>query len=59
MKPGRYELVFDAGAYLGGASDETPFFDDIPIRFVIADPAAHYQVPPILSRFGCATYRES
>jgi len=54
--PGIYELVFAAGAY---SEAEAPFFDEIPIRFRITDPAAHYHVPLILAPYGYTTYRGS
>jgi len=60
--PGVYELVFEAGAYLrgsGAALSEPPFLDLVPIRFGIADAAAHYHVPLLLSPFGYSTYRGS
>lgn len=60
--PGLYELVFQAGAYLdaiGAAGTEPRFLDEIPIRFGIADPAAHYHVPLLISPFGYSTYRGS
>lgn len=60
--PGTYELVFAAGAYLDriGVTPESPrFLDDIPIRFGISDPDAHYHVPLLLSPFGYSTYRGS
>jgi 5-hydroxyisourate hydrolase len=59
---GSYELVFHTGAYLdaSGVAPETPrFLDEIPIRFGISDPAAHYHVPLLLSPFGYSTYRGS
>ncbi|MBC7141461.1 MAG: hydroxyisourate hydrolase [Rhodobacteraceae bacterium] len=59
---GTYELVFHAGAYLDatGAAPESPrFLDEVPIRFGISDPAAHYHVPLLLSPFGYSTYRGS
>jgi 5-hydroxyisourate hydrolase len=59
---GTYELVFEAGAYLertGISLPEPKFFDQIVIRFGIADPAAHYHVPLLLSPFGYSTYRGS
>ena len=43
-RPGRFELVFHAGDYFrrqGAKTAEPPFLDVIPIRFAIADPAAH------------------
>jgi 5-hydroxyisourate hydrolase len=59
---GQYELRFHAGEYLraGGAALPDPaFLDVIPIRFGIADPAAHYHVPLLLSPYGYSTYRGS
>lgn len=59
---GTYELVFAAGAYLDriGTAPESPrFLDEIPIRFGISDPSAHYHVPLLLSPFGYSTYRGS
>ncbi|WP_019956033.1 hydroxyisourate hydrolase [Yoonia vestfoldensis] len=55
---GRYELVFQAGAYFA-RSDDPRFLDDIPIRFGINDPASHYHVPLLVSPFGFSTYRGS
>lgn len=55
--PGIYELVFHAGAYLGGG--ETAFLGEIPIRFGISDGQAHYHVPLLLSPYGYSTYRGS
>ncbi len=55
---GRYELVFEAGAYFGRT--ETPsFLDDIPLRFGINDASAHYHVPLLVSPFSYSTYRGS
>ena len=62
MAAGIWELVFEAGAYLrtsGAALTDPPFLDTIPIRFAIADPAAHYHVPLLLSPYGYSTYRGS
>ncbi|MBQ0804826.1 MULTISPECIES: hydroxyisourate hydrolase [unclassified Sulfitobacter] len=59
---GTYELVFDAGGYLDaiGTPPEAPrFLDQIPLRFGISDPDAHYHVPLLLSPFGYSTYRGS
>jgi len=59
---GTYELVFFAGDYLratGQAGAEPLFLDEIPIRFGMADPGAHYHVPLLLSPYGYATYRGS
>ena len=59
---GVYELVFCAGDYLRGAGQgvaEPLFLDEIPIRFGMCDPDAHYHVPLLLSPFGYSTYRGS
>ena len=59
---GTYELTFHAGDYLRacGQDGEAPLFlDQIPIRFGISDPAAHYHVPLLLSPYGYSTYRGS
>ena len=59
---GTYELVFAAGAYLErvGLAGEAPLFlDEIPIRFGMSDPEAHYHVPLLLSPYGYSTYRGS
>ena len=60
--PGVYELVFHAGDYLrasGQAGAEPLFLDQVPLRFGIADAAAHYHVPLLLSPYGYSTYRGS
>lgn len=57
---GVYELVFCAGDYLRGLGLAEPLFlDEIPIRFGISDPGAHYHVPLLLSPYGYSTYRGS
>ena len=60
--PGTYELVFFAGDYLratGQAGDGPLFLDEVPIRFGIQDPNAHYHVPLLVSPFAYSTYRGS
>lgn len=62
MRAGRYELVFAIGAYfsgLGVGSDALPFLDEVPVRFGIADPDAHYHVPLLASPWAYSTYRGS
>ncbi len=62
LTAGQYELVFHAGDYLratGQASGEVIFLDQIPIRFGISDPTAHYHVPLLISPFAYSTYRGS
>ncbi|PRY78138.1 5-hydroxyisourate hydrolase [Yoonia maritima] len=58
FKTGKYELVFQAGAYFSRI-EEISFLDDIPIRFGINDPASHYHVPLLVSPFSFSTYRGS
>lgn len=61
FRPGRYEIVFHAGAYLRAAGlvlPDPPFLDEIPIRFGLGEPV-HYHVPLLLSPYGYATYRGS
>ena len=62
MRTGVFELVFHAGDYLDGAGlgGESPrFLDLIPIRFGVADAAAHYHVPLLLAPYSYSTYRGS
>jgi 5-hydroxyisourate hydrolase len=62
FEPGTYELIFHAGDYLrasGQAGDDPLFLDQVPIRFGMSDPDAHYHVPLLLSPFGYSTYRGS
>ncbi len=62
IEAGIYELVFSAGDYLRGSGIALPdpaFLDEIVIRFGIADSAANYHVPLLLSPYGYSTYRGS
>ena len=63
FETGTFELVFCAGDYLRnrpqGAGTAPLFLDEIPIRFGMNDPDAHYHVPLLLSPFGYSTYRGS
>ena len=48
--PGVYEIVFLVGEYhrsLALLPTEQPFLDEVPVRFGISDPDAHYHFPPI------------
>ncbi len=55
---GKYELVFQAGAYFG-RDEAIHFLDEIPLRFGINDPTSHYHVPLLVSPFSFSTYRGS
>ena len=59
---GRYELVFDLGAYFGGsegAPDDPPFLELVPVRFGVADAQTSYHVPLLVSPWAYSTYRGS
>ncbi len=62
FKPGKYRLEFDAGKYFKAEGVKLPknaFLDIITISFGIADGAAHYHVPLLVSPYGYSTYRGS
>ncbi|WP_438494944.1 hydroxyisourate hydrolase [Paenibacillus sp. IHBB 3054] len=73
LAAGSYELLFMAGDYFrssglpfeasgeGNSADgAAPFFlEQIPIRFNITDPSAHYHVPLLVAPGGYSTYRGS
>jgi 5-hydroxyisourate hydrolase len=59
---GCFELVFHAGDYFrnqGAKLADPPFLDIVPVRFAVADPAAHYHVPLLVSPWTYSTYRGS
>lgn len=59
---GAYRLEFEVGAYFraqGVALPEPAFLETVVIDFGVADPAAHYHVPLLVSPFGYSTYRGS
>ena len=58
--PGVYEIVFLVGEYhrsLALLPTEQPFLDEVPVRFGISDPDAHYHIPLVVSPFGYSTHR--
>ncbi|GGF05929.1 5-hydroxyisourate hydrolase [Aliidongia dinghuensis] len=61
LVPGLYEILFEAGAYqkANGMAADALFYDQVPIRFRVGDPAQNYHVPLILARYGYTTYRGS
>lgn len=63
LTAGTYELVFRVGEHFarrGGAPlPEPAFLADVPVRFGISDPGAHYHVPLLISPYGYSTYRGS
>lgn len=59
---GAYRLEFEVGAYfrsLGLALPEPAFLETVAIDFGVAETAAHYHVPLLVSPFGYSTYRGS
>lgn len=62
MLPGRYRLVFGVAAYFrsrGVALPEPAFLDEVPLDFGLADVAANYHVPLLVSPWSYSTYRGS
>jgi 5-hydroxyisourate hydrolase len=58
MTAGTYEIVFNVGAWRAMVGTAEPgFYELIPIRFRVTDPAAHYHIPLLLSPYGYSTYR--
>ena len=58
-RAGRFELAFHIGDYFRRQGVASPFLDVVPIRFAIADPAAHYHVPLVATPWSYSTYRGS
>ncbi len=59
---GTYELRFGVAAYFRKMATplaEPPVLDEVPIRFSIADSAASYHVPLLVSPWAYSTYRGS
>lgn len=56
---GGYELIFFVREYFAGRGVECVFLDEVPIRFVIPDPAAGYHVPLLVTPWSYSTYRGS
>ena len=58
LAPGTYELVFAVMDYFA-LDGVAAFFDEIPVRFVIAAGTERYHVPLLLSPWSYSTYRGS
>ena len=59
---GTYEWTFGVGDYFASVSvptSGTQFLSDVPLRFGIDDPEAHYHVPLLCSPWSYSTYRGS
>ena len=60
LRAGDYEIVFEVGAWRRSRHHAEPgFYELVPIRFRVGDPASGCHVPLILAPFGYATYRGS
>lgn len=62
MKPGKYELVFGAGAYFAAQGVDLPeprFIDEVTLAFGIASADQNYHVPLVVSPWAYSTYRGS
>jgi 5-hydroxyisourate hydrolase len=62
IQVGHYELVFAAGDYFARRGTPLPsprFIDKVSIAIGIADVAAHYHVPLLVSPWSYSTYRGS
>ena len=62
IQPGTYRLEFEVGDYFRRLTVELPepaFLETVVIDFGVADLAAHYHVPLLVSPYGYSTYRGS
>ena len=61
FKEGQYEIVFFVGDYFKKITDlpQTPFLDEVVIRFGISNSSEHYHVPLLVSPWSYSTYRGS
>jgi 5-hydroxyisourate hydrolase len=58
LSAGTYELIFSVAPYFA-AKNVASFYDEITIRFHVADANRKYHVPLLLSPWGYSTYRGS
>ncbi len=61
LREGCYLLTFSVREYFESrlGPDASPFLDEVPIRFVIADAQQHYHVPLLTTPWSYSTYRGS
>jgi 5-hydroxyisourate hydrolase len=62
LQPGRYRLEFEVGDYFRMLTVELPepaFLETVVVDFAVADLAAHFHVPLLVSPYGYSTYRGS
>ena len=58
LPTGRYRVTFDTGSYFATQGTST-FYPEVVVVVELADPAAHYHVPLLLSPFAYSTNRGS
>ncbi|HJR07835.1 MAG TPA: hydroxyisourate hydrolase [Pyrinomonadaceae bacterium] len=58
LQVGAYRLTFRTLDYFAAMGVET-FYPEVTIIFLVADAAAHYHVPLLVSPYGYSTYRGS
>ncbi len=61
LAAGTWRIVFHVGEYFRarGEPDAGRFLEDVPVVFVVDDPAAAYHVPLLVSPWSYSTYRGS
>lgn len=61
LTAGAYTLVFQVAQYFTGRGDPAAgrFLDQVPVVFVVDDPAGNYHVPLLVSPWSYSTYRGS
>lgn len=59
MRAGTYQIVFQVRDYFTARGFASPFLDEVPIRFTIADADGHYHVPLVVTPWSYSTYRGS
>jgi 5-hydroxyisourate hydrolase len=59
LRVGCYELIFEVGAYFKSRNIDSPFLNQVPVQFNIADSSVHYHVPLLVSPWSYSTYRGS
>ena len=62
LQRGCYRLTFGVAAYFrarGVQLPDPPFIDEVQLDFGVADTAAHYHVPLLVSPWSYSTYRGS
>lgn len=59
FEEGGYELVFDVFNYFISHDIETPFLQDVVIRFYVDNSSGNFHVPLLITPFSYSTYKGS